>query len=62
MYLGHLGVLVECPTHDSGHDLRVCGIEPRVRLCTDGVEPAWDSLSLPLSVPLQFACVRAHTL
>ena len=29
----------------SGHDLAVCGIEPRV-----SVEPAWDSHSLPLSL------------
>ena len=35
----------------SGHDLTVCGIEPCVWLCTDHVEPAWDSLSLPLSAP-----------
>ena len=36
----------------SGHDLIVHGIEPHVRLCTDSMEPAWDSLSLPLSAPL----------
>ena len=35
----------------SGHALRVRGFEPYVRLCTDSVEPAWDSLSLPLSLP-----------
>ena len=28
-----------------------CEIEPRVRLCADSVEPAWDSLFLSLSVP-----------
>ena len=28
----------------SGHDLKVCGIEPRPRLCADSEEPAWDSL------------------
>ena len=32
----------------SGHDLVVHGIEPQVRLCTDSMEPAWDSLSLSL--------------
>ena len=36
----------------SGHDLTVCGFEPRVGLCADSVEPAWDSLSLPFSLPL----------
>ena len=42
---------VEHPTLDFGsrHDLRVCEFEPRVRLCADSVEPAWDSLS-PLSL------------
>ena len=29
--------------------------EPRVRLCTDRTEPAWDSLSLPLSLPLPYS-------
>ena len=32
----------------SGHDLMVHEIEPLVRLCADGAEPAWDSLSAPL--------------
>ena len=36
----------------SGHDLTVCGTEPRVRFCADGVEPAWDSLSLCPSLAL----------
>ena len=36
----------------SGHDLMVCETEPRVRLCTDSMEPAWDALSLLLSLPL----------
>ena len=42
---------VERPALDfsSGHDLRVCEFEPRVGLCVDGVEAAWDSLSLSLS-------------
>ena len=29
-----------------------CGFEPQVRLHTDRVEIAWDSLSLSLSLPL----------
>ena len=38
----------------SGHDLTFGGMEPYVRLCTDSMEPAWDSilsLSFPLSLP-----------
>ena len=35
----------------SGHDLTIGGFEPHIRPCTDSVEPAWDSLSLPLSAP-----------
>ena len=44
--------LVKRPILDfsSGHDLTVCEFEPHIRLFTDSVEPAWDSLS-PLSVP-----------
>ena len=30
----------------SGHDLTVREFEPRIELCTDGVEPAWDSVPL----------------
>ena len=37
----------------SGRDLTVREIEPHVRLCADSAEPAWDSLSLSLSLPLQ---------
>ena len=39
--------LVKRPTLDfsSGQDLRVLGFEPCARLCTNSVEPAWDSLS-----------------
>ena len=39
---------VGCLTLDfsSGHDLKVCGIEPHVGLCADSVEPAWDSFTL----------------
>ena len=37
----------------SGHDLAVCETEPRLRLCADSEEPAWDSLSTaPLSAPI----------
>ena len=44
---------VKCPTRafSSGRDLTVCGTEPRVGLCTDSTEPAWDSLSPSLSAP-----------
>ena len=41
----------------SGHDLIVHGIEPHVRLCTDSMEPAWDSLSLSLSLSLSFSAL-----
>ena len=40
----------------SGHDLTVREIEPRVGLCADTVEPAWDSRSFPLSLPLPHSC------
>ena len=40
----------------SGHDLTVREFEPGVRLCDDSAEPAWDSLSLPLSLPLPYSC------
>ena len=36
---------------DSGHDLMVGEFEPRVRLYADSVKPAWDSLSVSLSLP-----------
>ena len=35
----------------SGHDVMVLEIEPRVRLCADSVESAWDSLSSSLTAP-----------
>ena len=35
----------------SGHDLTVGGIEHCNRLCANSAQPAWDSLSLPLSAP-----------
>ena len=42
------------PTLDfgSGHEFTVHGFEPCVGLCTDCLEPAWDSLSLSLSLSL----------
>ena len=54
---GRLGHSVEGLTLDfgSGHDLAVRGIEPRVGLLTDSVEPMWDSLSPSLSGPLPLA-------
>ena len=38
---------VKRPTLDLGsdHDLTVCEFEPHIRLCSDGAEPAWDSVS-----------------
>ena len=39
----------------SGRELTVCGIEPCVGLHTDNMEPAWDSRSLPLSLPLPYS-------
>ena len=51
-FLGHLGgSSVRRSTLDfgSGHDLMVCGIEPRVELRVYSMELAWDSLSSSLS-------------
>ena len=44
---------VKCltPGFSSVHDLAVPVFKPCIRLCTDSVDPPWDSLSLPLSVP-----------
>ena len=33
----------------SDHDLTVHDLEPRVRLCADSAEPAWDAFSQSLS-------------
>ena len=46
--------LVKCPTlgFSSGYDLTVCGFKPLVRFFADSAEPTWNSLSLPLSLPL----------
>ena len=57
--LGHLrwgALLVEHLTLDLGlgHDLTVRGIEPRIWLCADSVEPAWGSISP--SGPLSCSC------
>ena len=45
---------VKLPTlgFSSGHDLVLREFEPRIRLCADSAEPAWDSLSPSLSLPL----------
>ena len=45
--------LVKHPTlcFGSGHDLPVCEFEPRIRLCADSTQPAWDSLSPSLLAP-----------
>ena len=42
--------------YGSGHNLTVCGFKPHVRLCTDSMEPAWESLSSSLSAPPLFGC------
>ena len=44
---------IKCLTLDfgSGHDLTVCGFWPCVGLYANSAKPAWDSLSLSLSVP-----------
>ena len=54
--------LVKGPTLDfsSGHDLMVCGIEPHVRLCTDSVEPAWDSVSSRSARPLSAVYLKIN--
>ena len=47
----------------TGHDLTVCEIEPQVGLCTDSVEPAWDSVSPPLSAyTLLMLCLKINKL
>ena len=50
--LGQLGGSVGLASDfGSGHDLTVHGLKPLIGLCADSVEPAWDSLSLPVSCP-----------
>ena len=36
----------------SGHDVTVPETEPRVGLCAESTEPAWDSQSVSLSLPV----------
>ena len=36
----------------SGHDLMVGEFKARIGLCADSVQPAWDDLPLPPSLPL----------
>ena len=45
----------------SGHELTLHRIEPCVGLCTDCSEPAWDSLSLSLSLSQPLSPCPAHT-
>ena len=52
--MGRLGGSDKHPTLNFGlgHDLTVHEIEPHNRLCDDNAEPAWDSLSVCLSLTL----------
>ena len=55
--------LVKQPILDfsSGHDLTVHGFKPCIRLCTDSMEPTWDSL--PVSIlPLLVCAVCMRSL
>ena len=47
---------VKLPTLDlcSGNDLAVCEFEHRIRLCANGVESAWDSVT-PLCLSPAYA-------
>ena len=53
---------VKRPTLDfsSDHELMVCEFKPRFRLCSDGTEPAWDSVSPSLCPSL--TCVLSISL
>ena len=56
--------LVKCPTLDfnSGHDLLVREIEPRMGLCADSAEPCLRfSFSLSLSLSLVIPSSHMHT-
>ena len=44
----------------SGHDLMVHEFEPCVRLCTDSVEPARDSLSVSLCPSTSTLCLSQN--
>ena len=48
---------VDHPTLDLnlGHDLPVCGFKSHIGLCTDSMDPAWDSVSLFLCLSLSFS-------
>ena len=46
----------------SSHDLMVHEIEPRVGFCADRAEPAWGSLSPPLSAPPPLMLAHVHAL
>ena len=50
------------PDFGLGHDLTVHVFLMVRQLCTDGVEPAWDSLSLPFSLPLPCSCALSLSL
>ena len=54
--------LVKHPTPEfgSGHVPTVREMEPHIMLCADSMEPAWDSLSLPLSLPLPSMCALSQ--
>ena len=39
----------------SGPDLMVYGIEAHIRLCADGTDRAWDSLSVSRTLPFAFS-------
>ena len=43
----------------SGHDLTVREMEPRVGLCADSTEPAWESPSPSFSLPLPCSHARS---
>ena len=42
----------------SVHDLIITEFKPCVRLWAGSVEPTWDSVSLPLSLPLPGSCSK----
>ena len=46
--------------YDSGYDLMVCEFEPQLELCAGGTEPAWDPLSLSLSLSLSAPPLLMH--
>ena len=44
----------QAPGFRSGHGLTVPEMKPRVGLCSDGVEPAWDSFVVVVNFFLMF--------